>query len=89
MDNNSEKAIAVLRDAVARERNYIANHVYLAGIYAASGDLENAAAEAKEVLRLNKDFTVSAYAQYISSNTTDPSYEERLSSALRKAGLPD
>jgi len=89
MDDKPDEAISVLKDAVAREPNYVANHVYLAGIYADAGDLENAAAEAKEVLRLNKNFTVSAFERYFASNTKDPSRERRLSLGLRKAGLPE
>ena len=89
MDDKPDEAISVLKDAVAREPNYVANHVYLAGIYADAGDLKNAGAEAKKVLRLNKNFTVSAFERYFASNTKDPSRERRLSSGLRKAGLPE
>ncbi len=89
MDNRTDEAISALKDAVAREPNYVANHVFLAGIYADAGDLENATAEAKKVLRLNKNFTVSAFERYFASNTKDPSRERRLSSGLRKAGLPE
>ncbi len=89
MDDKPDEAISVLKDAVAREPNYVANHVYLAGIYADVGDLESAAVEGKEVLRLNKSFTVSAYERHMTSITKDPSRERRLSSGLRKAGLPE
>ena len=53
------------------------------------GELEKAVAHGKEVLRLNKRFTISAYERYVASNTKDPSREQRLTASLRKAGLPE
>ncbi len=89
MNDKPKEAIAVLEEAVAREPDYVANHVYLAGVFAEMGDIERAAAEKKEVLRLNANFTVSAFERYFASNTKDPTREKRLSAALRKAGLPE
>ena len=89
MSDRPEDAVAVLKDAVVQNPGYPANHIYLAATYAELGELEKAVTHGKEVLRLNKRFTISAYERYVASNTKDPSREQRLTAALRKAGLPE
>ncbi len=85
----TQKAIEVLREGVAREPDYIAFHVFLAASYVVAGDKEKAEAEGREVLRLNSRFTVSAMERWSSVFTKDASYVRRVGAALREAGLPE
>jgi adenylate cyclase len=48
-----EEAIAALKRASIRNPNYLSAHLFLATCYAELGRLEEARAEASEVLRLN------------------------------------
>ena len=84
-----QKAIEVLKEGVARGPDYIAYHVFLAASYAVLDQREYAEAEAREVLRLNSSFTVSAYEHHAMGYTKDESAVRRMGAALRKAGLPE
>jgi adenylate cyclase len=86
-----EEAVKVLRKGVSREPNYIAFHLWLAASYAMLERGVEAQAEVIEVLRLNPDFTLRAYAAW-ARNYTPPKNRadmERRLSALRKAGIPE
>jgi hypothetical protein len=55
-----------------------------------TGKEDEARAAAKEVLKINPKFSVGRYMQISTSTFNfDPEVEDRLSQALRKAGLPE
>ena len=82
-----EEAITVLKKALHYNPDFYIAHVRLALCYAALGKEEEAHAEAAEVLRLNPKFSVKKYAKILPIR--DKAVKERLTDALRKAGLPD
>ncbi len=86
-----EQAIEVLRSGVSREPNYIAFHLWLAASYAMLGRKAEAKVEVSEVLRLNPNFTLTAYAAW-ARNYRPKKYKadlERRLTALREAGIPE
>jgi adenylate cyclase len=63
------------------------NRAYLAAAHAQLGEMEMAAREAKEVLRVRPNFSISWYLlQEPYKNATDA---EPLREGLRKAGFPE
>ena len=89
MSGNPQDALVVLTDAVAQDPGFPGTHVYLIATYVELGEIEKAIAHGKDILRLNKRFSVSAYERYIGSNTRNPDREKQIADALRKAGLPE
>jgi TolB-like protein/cytochrome c-type biogenesis protein CcmH/NrfG len=86
-----EQAIEVLRSGVTREPNYIAFHLWLAASYAMLGRKAEAKVEVSEVLRLNPNFTLTAYAVW-ARNYSPKKYKadlKRRLTALREAGIPE
>ena len=86
-----EEAVRVLRRGATREPNYIAFHLWLAASYAMLDRMAEAKAEVAEVLRLNPDFTMTAFSAWATTYTSrkfQANLERRLG-ALRKAGIPD
>lgn len=76
-----------LREATGRAPNHQYGHAFLAATYAQMGQLEDAHAQAAEVLRLNPKYTISAQKQVsIFKRAEDV---EHLVDGLRKAGLPE
>jgi adenylate cyclase len=77
-----------LREATGRAPNHQYGHAWLAATYAQLSELENARAEAAEVLRLNPGFTINTTGRrvFVFKHTADM---EHLVDGLRKAGLPD
>jgi len=84
-----EDAIAVLELAVQHEPDYIGFYVNLAASYAMMGQLDKARTAGKEILRLNPDFTISAFKAYISVSNRNAGDVEKLADGLRLAGLPE
>ncbi len=82
-------AIRILEQAAEREPDYIATYVYLAASYGSAGYKEKAGEVGKEVLRLNPDFTVSAFKAYVSVSNRNACGVDRAVQALRLAGLPE
>ncbi len=81
----------MIQEGVSREPNYIAFHLWLAANYAMLDRVAEARAEVIEVLRLNPEFTMRAYAVW-AANYTPQKYTadlERRLTALRKAGIPE
>jgi tetratricopeptide (TPR) repeat protein len=64
--------------------NHLSAHVGLAATYSALGREVEARAEGAEVLRIDPKFSVE---QYLRSNPGSPAYKDRLTKALRNAGL--
>jgi tetratricopeptide (TPR) repeat protein len=64
--------------------NFLEGHVYLAACYSSMGRDVEATAAVKEVLGIDPKFTIESYTKRLSFKEADI---ERLSAALRKAGL--
>ncbi len=62
------------------------NHIYLAAAHQHIGESDEASWAAAEILALAPDFSVGEWLK--TQPIKDPSQAERLSSNLRKAGLP-
>ena len=80
-----DEAISELKKAVAYSPNELMAHVTLAGAYAEAGRLEEARAEAAEVLRISPTFSIENQARVTPYKNQD--HSNRLVEALRKAGL--
>ena len=62
-------------------------HLWLAGTYAQSGQLEEARKEAAEVLRVNPGFTIESWKRLLVYK--DPKDAEHRIDGARRAGLPE
>jgi tetratricopeptide (TPR) repeat protein len=81
------EAVRLLRECASRLPNLQGAHVYLAFGYAQAGQLEEARAQAAEVLRINPQFTIERYKRIVVHK--DPKDVEHRLDGLRKAGLPE
>jgi adenylate cyclase len=80
-------AVGLLRECVSRQPNAQGMHLWLASAYAQLGQLEEARAEAAEVLRINPGFTIEQWKPLgVYKHAKDT--EHRLD-GMRKAGLPE
>ena len=80
-----DEAILILKKAVQISPAFLPAHIFLAACYSSQGHDGEAAAEAKEVLRINPKFSVESYAKTLPyKNKADV---EREVAVLRKAGL--
>jgi adenylate cyclase len=77
-----------LREATGRAPKHPYGHAWLAATYAQLGQLEDARAQAAEVLRLNPEYKINATHRVTSAfkRTEDM---DHLADGLRKAGLPE
>jgi len=82
------QALPLLRACVSRSPNLRSGHVVLAATYARLGQLEEARAEAAEVLRLQPNYTIAGTARLIAP-FKQPKDDKHFCDALRKAGLPE
>ena len=80
-----EEAVSALNKAIQIEPNNLIAHINLAAAYSLMGREKEARAEATEVLRLNPNFSVDAYAKIFEYK--DQSLKDKIVNALRKAGL--
>jgi adenylate cyclase len=80
-----EEAIVALKRVLARTPDFLGAHAFLAVIYSELGRLEEAQAEAAEVLRINPHFSVEVWRQVLPYK--EAAEVERLLAGLRKAGL--
>jgi adenylate cyclase len=80
-------AVHWLRECISRQPSQLWPHVWLAGAYAQPGQLEEAKAEAAEVLRINPGFTIESLKRVLVCK--DPKDLEHLIDGVRKAGLPE
>jgi adenylate cyclase len=86
MTEQYDEAIATWKKALNLSPDYLNAHTFLAACYSSSNRQAEAAAAAKEVLRINPKFSLESYAKRLPyKNKTDI---ERYLAALRKAGLP-
>jgi len=81
------EAVRWLRECASRLPSLQLSHAMLASAYVQSGQLEEARAEAAEVLQINPGFTIERYKRlFVYKNPKDA--EHRID-GLRKAGLPE
>jgi adenylate cyclase len=76
-----------LREATGRAPNHQYGHAFLAAAYAQLGRLEDARAEAAEVLRVNPKYTIGTQMRVAILKRSEDS--DHLIDGLRKAGLPE
>ncbi|WGS00204.1 hypothetical protein MTX26_04940 [Bradyrhizobium sp. ISRA443] len=76
-----------LTEAIGRAPNHQYGHAFLAATYAQLGRMEDARAEASEVLRLNPRYSISGTQKQVSILKRAEDLEH-LVDGLRKAGLP-
>ena len=81
------EALRWLRECALRLPNMQLPHLWLACAYAQLGQIEEAAREAAEVLRINPGFTIEGYGRILPYK--DPKDVEHRLDAMRKAGLPE
>ena len=79
-----EEAIKWCEKAVRKDPDSFLTRLMMTMVYSESGRLENARAEAEEVLRINPKFSVEKWGKA----STGPN-KEKFVAALRKAGLPE
>jgi TolB-like protein/class 3 adenylate cyclase len=76
-----------LREATGRAPNHQYGHAFLAAAYAQLGRVDDARAEAAEVLRVNPQYTIARQKQVSILKRSEDS--EHLADGFRKAGLPE
>jgi adenylate cyclase len=84
MTGQLDESITPVKKAINVSPNYLPAHVLLAACYSSLDRHAEAAAAADEVLRINPQFTLEAYAKIMNFKKADI---ERYLAALRKAGL--
>jgi adenylate cyclase len=82
-----EEAVRLCGEFASRLPVWQTPHLYLAAAYAQSGQLEEAKAQAAEVLRINPGFTIERHKRILVHK--DPKDLEHRLDGLRKAGLPE
>ena len=80
-----DEAVVELKKALQMEPDLIMAHIYLAECYSSMGRDAEAAAAAKEVLRVNPTFAIDSYAKTLPYK--EKADVEREVAALRQAGL--
>jgi tetratricopeptide (TPR) repeat protein len=85
---NQGDALQSLRDCVSLAPNYRPGHVFLAATYAQLGRLDEAKAEAAEVLRIDPDYKIAGKQNRIRIRKRRED-SGHLAEGLRKAGLPE
>jgi tetratricopeptide (TPR) repeat protein len=81
------QALPFLRECVSRAPNLRPGRVWLAATYAQLGNIEQAAGEAAEVLRIEPQYTIDT--QLRRTPFKRPEDAEHFIDGLRKAGLPE
>jgi len=80
-----KEAIATLREGIARYPEWALSHYALVTVYCATGQYEEARAEAEEILRIDPLFSLEQHTMRLPYK--DQAVNERLLADLRKAGL--
>jgi TolB-like protein/DNA-binding winged helix-turn-helix (wHTH) protein/Tfp pilus assembly protein PilF len=81
-----EQALRLLQESVAMSPDQLLTRLFLAAVYAATGDLEAARWEAEEVRALDPDFTLDLDYGF---PIRDPRYRARFLTDLQRAGLSE
>jgi adenylate cyclase len=82
------EALVPLRECASRAPTMMVGHVWLAANLAQLGQLDEAHAEAAEVLRINPKYTIDGTQRRLTLFKR-PEDAEHLFDGLRKAGLPE
>jgi adenylate cyclase len=82
------QALLPLRDCISRAPGVREGHVWLAANLALLGRLDEARAEAAEVLRIDRKFTIDGTSRRLFLYKR-PEDAEHIFDGLRKAGLPE
>jgi adenylate cyclase len=82
-----DEAVSAYKKAIKREPNNFFAHLNLAATYSMMGLEKEALAEAAEVMKLNRKFSLDFWAKV--SAYKDRAETDKVINALRKAGLPD
>ena len=82
-----EEAVRLFRECISRVPNLQIPHIWLASAHAQLGQLEEARAEAAEVLGINPGFTIEGYKRFLLHKR--PEDVEHRIDGMRKAGLPE
>jgi adenylate cyclase len=78
-------AIEYAEKAIQRSPNSLISHIVLAQCYSATGREEEARAEAKEVLRINPNFSLDRFAK--TAPYKNPEEKKQVIDSMRKVGL--
>ena len=81
------RALPALHDCVSRAPNFLLAHGSLAATLARLGQLDQARAEAAEVLRLKPNYTIRTTTRILGFKSAED--EKHLLDGLREAGLPE
>jgi adenylate cyclase len=84
MTGQYDESVVTFKRALKVSPNFLESHVYLAACYSSMGRDVEATTAVKEVLGIDPKFTIESYTKRLSYKEADI---ERLSAALRKAGL--
>ena len=84
MTGQYDESVVTFKRALKVSPNFLEGHVYLAACYSSMGRDVEATTAVKEVLGIDPKFTIESYTKRLSYKEADI---ERLSAALRKAGL--
>ena len=87
MSGRLEEAVACYRESLKRETGYLAAYVNLASTLGELGWMDEARKAAREVLRQEPQFSITAYASGLSYR--NPSDLKRITDGLRQAELPE
>ncbi|MGB5199408.1 MAG: winged helix-turn-helix domain-containing protein [Sedimenticolaceae bacterium] len=82
-----QEALQQLQESVAANPNLLLSRLYLAAVYSAAGQLDEAGWEVEEILAFSPSFTL-AYLDY-GFPIRDQELRQRFVTDLRRAGLPD
>ncbi len=84
---NTREALAVFKEMVGRQPNYMSAYLHLAGLYGSIGEMDAARSAVAEILRLDPKYRVAAASSfYLSANAER---KEAFLEHLRRAGLPE
>jgi TolB-like protein len=82
-----DAAIETYSEIISTDTDSLDGHIALAEIFGETNQPDQAAVSAREVLRLNPDFTIEKYVDGLAYS--DPAENLRFADGLRKAGLPE
>ena len=82
-----DAAVAAYREAIRREPEYLTAHVNLVSILGELGRLDEANEAAREIFKLEPNFSIKAYMEGLSYR--NPSDLARIEEGLQKTGLPE
>ncbi len=82
-----EEAVVLYQRAINQTPEYISPRIGLTACYAEMGRIEDARAQAAEVLRIDPRYSIGRYATALTYK--QPEHAQHFLDALREAGLPE